>query len=171
MPQSPLTSKQGREPKVTMTCALIDTKLRKSRRNIWIRIGVLAGVTALIFALWYGLLGLAVYLSGGQSRLSHRLELVIVICPCPRDVPESLSTANDRHLQSANMKPGQALNPRATHENTLTRASSSTPRHGRAPRPPARHWPGHPGPSPGSRRPSSGPRTRPRSVRRHTGPG
>jgi hypothetical protein len=70
VPQSPLTSKQGREPKVTMTCALIDTKLRKSKRNIWIRIGVLAGVTALIFALWYGLLGLAVYLSSGQAHTS-----------------------------------------------------------------------------------------------------
>lgn len=31
---------------------------------------MLAGVIALIFALWYGLLGLAVYLSSGQAHTS-----------------------------------------------------------------------------------------------------
>ena len=40
--------------------------------------------------------------------------------PCPRDVPEPQSIVNDRHQQQpANMKLGRALNPRATHENTL----------------------------------------------------
>lgn len=68
--KNPLTSGQGREPKVTMTCALVDTRLRKSRRNIWIRLGVLAGVTALIFGLWYGSLGLAIYLTSGQAHTS-----------------------------------------------------------------------------------------------------
>jgi hypothetical protein len=38
----------------------------------------------------------------------------------PRDAPELPSTANDRHQQQpANMKPARALNPRATHGNTL----------------------------------------------------
>ena len=39
---------------------------------------------------------------------------------CPRDAPELPSTANDRHQQQpANMKLARALNPRATHGNTL----------------------------------------------------
>jgi hypothetical protein len=38
----------------------------------------------------------------------------------PRDAPEQPSAANDRHKQQlANIKLAQALNPRATHENTL----------------------------------------------------
>ena len=42
-----------------------------------------------------------------------------------RDVPEPPSIANDRHQQHpANMKLGRALNPRATHGNTLVMRSS-----------------------------------------------
>jgi hypothetical protein len=70
VPKNPLISEQGREPKVAMASALVDTRLRRGRRNIWIRLGVLAGVTALIFGLWYGWLGLAIYLSSGQAHTS-----------------------------------------------------------------------------------------------------
>ena len=39
---------------------------------------------------------------------------------CPQDAPEPPSTVSDRHQQQpANMKLGRALNPRATHGNTL----------------------------------------------------
>jgi hypothetical protein len=42
----------------------------------------------------------------------------------PRDVPELPSTANDhRHPHSLNPKETRALNPRATHENTLVMRS------------------------------------------------
>jgi hypothetical protein len=51
---------------------------------------------------------------------------------CPRDAPEPPSTANDRHQQHpANMKLGRALNPRATHENTLVMRSSRPTSRGR----------------------------------------
>jgi len=42
--------------------------------------------------------------------------------------PELPSTANDRHQeQPANMKLARALNPRATHGNTLVMRSSAAP--------------------------------------------
>jgi len=45
---------------------------------------------------------------------------------CPRDVPELPSTANDhRQPHSPNPKETRALNPRATHENTLVMRSSA----------------------------------------------
>jgi hypothetical protein len=45
--------------------------------------------------------------------------------PCPGDVSELPSIANDRHWQQpANMKLRRALNPRATHGNTLVMPSS-----------------------------------------------
>jgi hypothetical protein len=47
---------------------------------------------------------------------------------CPRDVPEPPSAANDHHQQqSANMKLARALNPRATHGNTLVMRCLSVP--------------------------------------------
>jgi hypothetical protein len=46
--------------------------------------------------------------------------------PCPRDVPELPSIANDCHQQPpANMKLRQALDPRATHRDTLVMRRSS----------------------------------------------
>jgi hypothetical protein len=45
---------------------------------------------------------------------------------CPRDVPELPSTANDhRQPHSLNPKETRALNPRATHENTLVMRRSN----------------------------------------------
>jgi hypothetical protein len=56
---------------------------------------------------------------------SHRELGLRITDPCPRDVPELPSIANDgRQQQPANMKLGRALNPRATHENTLVMRSS-----------------------------------------------
>jgi hypothetical protein len=53
---------------------------------------------------------------------------------CPRDAPDLPSTANDRHQQQpTNMKLAQALNPRATHENTLVMRSSRVVTRTRAP--------------------------------------
>ncbi len=53
----------------------------------------------------------------------------------PRDAPERPSTANDRHQQQpANMKLARALNPRATHGDTLVmrrRCRRASPRGGR----------------------------------------
>ena len=54
---------------------------------------------------------------------------------------------------------------------SLSRVGLSTPIRGRVPGPGARHRPGRPGPNPGLRRPSSGPRTRPLSGRHRTEPG
>ena len=46
----------------------------------------------------------------------------------PRDAPELPSTANDRRQQQpANTKLARALNPRATHGNTLVMRSSAAP--------------------------------------------
>jgi hypothetical protein len=57
---------------------------------------------------------------------SHREPGLRITDPCPRDVPEPPSIASDRHQQQpAKMKLGRALNPRATHENTLVMCSSS----------------------------------------------
>ena len=62
---------------------------------------------------------------GRSIAPSHRKPGLRFTDPCPRDAPELPSTANDRHQQPpANMKLGQALSPRATHENTLVMCSS-----------------------------------------------
>jgi hypothetical protein len=55
---------------------------------------------------------------------------------CPRDAPEPPSTANDRHQQQpANMKLAEALDPQATHGNTLVmRRSLGVSRRTKAPR-------------------------------------
>ena len=62
---------------------------------------------------------------GRSTAPSHREAGLRITDPCPRDVPELPSTANDRHQQPpANMKLERDLNLRATHENTLVMRSS-----------------------------------------------
>ena len=60
-----------------------------------------------------------------DSAVPHREPGPRITDPCPRDVPELPSIADDcRQQQPANMKLARALNPRATHENTLVMRSS-----------------------------------------------
>ena len=61
-----------------------------------------------------------------STTRSHREPGLRITGPCPRDVPEQPSIANDSHQQQpANMKLGRALSPRATHGNALVMRRSS----------------------------------------------
>src|ERR1700722_9034070 len=63
---------------------------------------------------------------GRRTRTTAGPDLARALRACLRDAPGPSSTANGRHHQQpANMKLGQALNPRATHENTLVMRRSS----------------------------------------------
>lgn len=98
---SQLPSRWGRTVHVTVKSALVDTKLRPTRRNIWISLGVVAGVTALIIGLWYGWLGLASHLSSGQahislSKLASKTDVLIALLP----LLLAASQLSKRHLES-----------------------------------------------------------------------
>jgi hypothetical protein len=66
-------------------------------------------------------------LAEGRSTAPSRREPGLRITdPCPRDIPELPSIANDRHRQPpANIKLGLVLNRRATHGDTLVMRRSS----------------------------------------------
>lgn len=83
----------GRKAPVTITSALVDTSVRPSRRNIGISLGVVAGVTALIYGLWYGWLGLASYLSSGRAHTSLgelASKPIVLIGLLPLLIPEAI---------------------------------------------------------------------------------
>ena len=117
VPSEQLTRRWGRKAKFEMTSALIDTKLRPSRRNILIRLGVLAVAIALIAGLWYGWLGLASYLSTGETHslldnLASKPGVLIVLLPIPITIGQFWKRNRDSRRAKAQAA-GQATQAQA----------------------------------------------------------
>jgi hypothetical protein len=105
-----------REAHVTLKSPLVDTKLRPSRRNIGITLGIFAGATALIFGLFYGSLSVASYISSGQAHASlHKLlvplQLIALLPLLIGIIQLGLRGRNSRQAERAAAKDVPAVDP------------------------------------------------------------
>lgn len=110
-------------PQITLTSALVDTKLRTDKTDAWIRVGVAAAAAALLFGVGYGIARF-----GGHAHISSHTAYLLLVVFVPvawqvfrdmwRDVivpgirrRTSSGQAQDAEQQQVDSPDAQTLNP------------------------------------------------------------